>query len=121
MSRNLALAALSLFVCSGAVWADDVQVGNWKINLSKSHFKTAPAPQSQAVTVVPQGKDGVKLTVNAVNAKGEKSTIEYGGQYDGKENPRTETGASGSRADRVAAEWMDSRSDTATMNTSRPR
>jgi hypothetical protein len=107
MSRNLALAVLSLFVCSGAVWADDVQVGNWKINLSKSHFKTAPAPQSQAVTVVPQGKDGVKLTVNAVNAKGEKSTIEYGGQYDGKENPRTETGAGAVPGQTVALKRID--------------
>ncbi len=93
MSRNLALAAFSVVVFSGAVLADDVQVGNWKANAAKSHFKTSPTPQSQVVSVVPQGKDGVKVTVNAVNAKGEKSGIEYAGQYDGKQNPRTETGA----------------------------
>lgn len=107
MSRNLALAVLFLLVCSGSALADDVQTGNWKINLSKSRFKTSPAPKSQTVAVMPQGKDGVKVKVDAVNAKGESSTIEYGGQYDGKENPRTETGAGAVPGQTVSLKRLD--------------
>jgi hypothetical protein len=94
MSRKLALGVvLSLVIACATVFAADVQTGTWKVNVAKSHYKTAPAPQSQVVTIVPEGKDGVKVMVNAVNSKGEKSTIEYAAQYDGKEYPRTETGA----------------------------
>ena len=107
MSRNAALAVLFLVLCSGLALADDVQTGNWKTNVGKSHFKTSPAPQSQTVMIVPQGKDGVKVTVNAVNGKGEKSTIEYGGQYDGKENPRTETGAGAVPGQTVTLKRLD--------------
>ena len=107
MSKNLALGALILLVCSGAALADDVQAGNWKINLSKSRFKTSPAPKSQTVMVMPQGKDGVKVKVDTVNAKEENSTIEYGGQYDGKENPRTETGAGAVTGQTVSLKRID--------------
>src|SRR5213594_724333 len=107
MSRKVAIAVLSLLLSSVAARAQDVQVGNWMINLAKSRFKSAPAPTSQHVTVVPQGKDGVKLTVNAVNGKGEKSTIEYAAQYDGKEYPRTETGAGAAPGQTVTLKRID--------------
>jgi hypothetical protein len=84
---------LLVFIVCLTAWADDPQAGTWKVNVAKSKFKTAPAPRSQTVTIVPAGKDGIKLTVDAINANGEKSTIEYAAQYDGKEYPRTETGA----------------------------
>jgi serine protease inhibitor ecotin len=94
MYRKLALAVVlaQLLVCA-TVWAADVQTGNWKLNIAKSQYKTATPPKTQTVTIVPQGKDGIKVTVNAVNPKGETLTVEYAGQYDGKEYPRTETGA----------------------------
>ena len=94
MSKKLAIAVLSVFVLCLAAWADnDAQLGTWKLNVAKSKFKTAPPPQSQIARIAADGKDGIKLTVDAVNAKGEKSKIEYSAQYDGKEYPRTETGA----------------------------
>jgi hypothetical protein len=80
-----------LFTCA-AVWAADVQTGNWKLNVAKSQYKTATPPKTQTVTIVPQGKDGIKVTINIVNPKGEQLAIEYAAQYDGKEYPRTETG-----------------------------
>lgn len=84
-----------LFAVSGVsatYAADDPQVGHWKMDLSKSKYVTAAAPQSSEVTVAPYGKDGVNLMVTQITAKGEKVTIQYSGQYDGKPNPRTETG-----------------------------
>ena len=107
MSRKLAIAVLSVFIVCLSAWADDVQVGTWKVNVTKSKFKTSPPPQSQTVTIVSQGNDGIKLTVNAVNAKGEKSTIEYAAQYDGKEYPRTESGAGAVAGQTVTLKRID--------------
>jgi len=93
MNRILQVLPLSLIVLMAAAWADnDPQTGVWKLDVAKSTFSPGPAPKSQTVTVEPFGKDGVKLIVEAINAKGEKSTIEYSAQYDGKQYPRTETG-----------------------------
>ena len=108
MSKKLVVAVLSLFVVCLAARADnDVQLGNWKLNVAKSKFKTAPAPQSQLARIVADGKDGIKLTVDAVNAKGEKSKIEYSAQYDGKQYPRTETGAGAVSGQTVSLKRLD--------------
>jgi hypothetical protein len=107
MARKLAIA-VSLVLMSSAAWADDLQLGIWKVNVARSSFKTAPPPKSQTVTIVRGGKDGIKLTVNAINAKGEKSTIEYAAQYDGKEYPRTETGAGAVAGQTVTLRRVDS-------------
>jgi hypothetical protein len=110
MSRKLALAVvLSLIVACTTVWADDVQTGTWKANVSKSHYKTATPPQSQVVNIAPQGKDGVKVTVTAINPKGEKLNVEYSAQYDGKEYPRTETGAGAVQGQTVSLKRIDPR------------
>ena len=108
MSRKLALAVLLVFVVCWAAWADDPQVGTWNVNVAKSNFKTAPPPKSQTGTIVSAGKDGIKLTVNAINTNGEKSIIEYAAQYDGKEYPRTETGAGAVAGQTVTLRRIDS-------------
>ena len=108
MSRKLAIVVLSVFMGCLAAWADDPQLGTWKVNAAKSKFKTAPPPKSQTVAIVLDGKDGIKLTVNAINAKGEKSIIEYAAQYDGKEYPRTETGAGAVPGQTVTLKRIDS-------------
>jgi hypothetical protein len=65
------------------------------------------APQDPTVTIVPQGKDGIKVTINVVNPKGEQLTIEYAAQYDGKEYPRTETGAGAVPGQTVTVKRID--------------
>jgi hypothetical protein len=108
VSKKLVVAVLSLFVACLAARADnDVQLGNWKLNVAKSKFKTAPPPQSQMARIVADGKDGVKLTVDVVNGKGEKSKIEYSAQYDGKQYPRTETGAGAVSGQTVSLKRLD--------------
>jgi len=109
MSKKLAAAVLSLLVVSITGWADDVQTGNWKLNAAKSRFKTSTAPKNQVVAIVPDGKDGVKLTVDIVNPNGEKSGIAYAAQYDGKEYPRTETGAGAVVGQTVTLKRIDNR------------
>ena len=84
---------LAIALCvSVSGWAQDVQTGRWTLNIAKSQFKTSPAPKTQIVTIVPDGKDGVKVTADVVRANGAKAAFTYAGQYDGKEYARTETG-----------------------------
>jgi len=109
MFKKLIFAVLSLLLVSVAGWADDVQTGNWKLNATKSRFKTSTAPKSQVVKIVPDGKDGVKLMIDIVTANGEKSAITYAAQYDGKEYPRTETGAGAVQGQTVTLKRIDSR------------
>ncbi len=58
---------------------------------------------------MPDGKDGVKLNVDIVTAKGEKGAIVYAAQYDGKEYPRTETGAGAVAGQTVTLKRIDKR------------
>lgn len=92
MYRRFAFALVFVMVVSVAGWAQDVQAGHWTLNVAKSMFKTSPAPKTQIVTIVPEGKDGVKVTADVVRANGAKAAFSYAAQYDGKEYPRTETG-----------------------------
>ena len=92
MYRRFAFVLAVVVGFSVASRAQDVQTGHWTLNLAKSQFKTSPAPKTQIVTIVADGKDGVKVTADVVRANGEKAGFVYAGQYDGKENPRIETG-----------------------------
>src|SRR5215470_19379288 len=92
MYRKLALAVVAVLAVSVAGWAQDVQTGRWTLNVAKSQFKTSAAPKTQIVTIVPDGKDGLKVAADVVRANGAKAAFAYTVQYDGKEYPRTETG-----------------------------
>jgi hypothetical protein len=92
MHRRFLFALLGIVVVSVTGWAEDAQTGRWTLNVAKSQFKTSAAPKTQIVTIVPDGKDGVKVTADVVRANGAKAAFEYAAQYDGKEYPRTETG-----------------------------
>ena len=92
MYKRFAFALVAVVAVSVMGWAEDVQTGRWTLNVAKSQFKTSAAPKTQIVTITPEGKDGVKVTADVVRANGAKAAFSYAGQYDGKENPRTETG-----------------------------
>ena len=92
MYKRFAFALVAVVAVSVMGWAEDVQTGHWTLNVAKSQFKTSAAPKTQIVTITPEGKDGVKVTADVVRANGAKAAFSYAGQYDGKENPRTETG-----------------------------
>jgi hypothetical protein len=107
MNRQLAFITLSLCIGLPAWAADDVQVGKWKLDLAQSKYVTSAAPASSEATVTPSGADGVSVTVNMVTAKGEKFAIHYSAQYDGKQYPRTETGAGAVPGQTVALRRVD--------------
>ena len=109
MYKRFAFALAAVLVVSAAGWAQDVQTGRWTLNAGKSQFKTSAAPKSQIVTIVPEGKDGVKVTADVVRANGAKAAFSYAGQYDGKENPRTETGDGAVPGQTITMKRTDSR------------
>ena len=94
MFKPWAIAAISLsLLATAASAAEDPQTGHWVLDLKRSKYVTATLPKMSEATLTPLGPDGVSLKVNMITAKGEEAHIMYSGQYDGKPNPRTETGA----------------------------
>jgi len=57
--------------------------GKWKLK------SDAPAPASNVMTYEPYGAAGMKVTIDAVNARGEKSQWWYVTEFDGKDMPVT--------------------------------
>ena len=108
-SRRGIAAVLLCALGLPALAADDPQTGTWKLDLAKSRYVSATPPLSSVVTTTPSGKDGVSLTVNAVNARGEKMVIQYSAQYDGKPYPRTESGAGAIAGQSVTLRRIDAR------------
>ena len=109
MHRRLAFALVIVAVVSVAGWAQDVQTGRWTLNVAKSQFKTSAAPKTQIVTIVSEGKDGMKVTADVVRANGAKAAFVYAAQFDGKEYPRTETGDGAVPGQTVTLKRIDNR------------
>ena len=66
--------------------AQDPAIGTWKLNLVKSNFKLTPAPKS-SVLRVEAWEDGLKLSVDTVDAQGNKLRPEAAYKFDGKDYP----------------------------------
>jgi hypothetical protein len=87
----------SLCVLSLVAWAaaGDSEIGIWKLNVAKSKndiVGRGSMPRSQTITIEAFGDDGMKFTLEKVDAEGEK-TVRWSCQYDGKLYPWT--GAAG--------------------------
>ena len=76
---SLSLVALSLLLAQG-----NPQVGTWKLNLEKSKYVAAKAPESETRTVEEDG-DGAKVSFEGVAADGSRIAYSYTTNYDGKE------------------------------------
>ena len=80
-------------VCVGALVAvcaanpsaqnQNPRFGKWKLK------SDAPPPASNVMTYEPFGAKGMKVTIDAVNAKGEKTQWWYTTEFDGKDMPVT--------------------------------
>lgn len=84
MTRMLLVAALALLITDvAAAQATNPRFGKWKLK------SEAPAPTSNVMTYEPYGAHGMKVTVDAVNARGEASRWSYATDFDGKDMPVT--------------------------------
>lgn len=89
MTKRAAIA----IACVGALVAISVgqpsaqnqnpRFGKWKLK------SDAPPPASNVMTYEPFGAKGMKVTIDAVNAQGEKTQWWYTTEFDGKDMPVT--------------------------------
>jgi hypothetical protein len=98
------MVPLVCFVSASPAFADDdLRLGTWKLNLAKSKYSPGPAPQSQTRKWEPFEGDGVRFTVETVNADGRRTTGTYSAHYDGKDYPATSV----PNADTIALKRLD--------------
>jgi len=80
---TLALCFLGAAVC----FADDPQMGTWKLNEAKSKF--APGVPKNHTVVYETAGDNVKITVDGTDKDGKSTHNEWTGKFDGKDYPVT--------------------------------
>ena len=86
ISRNTSIVLVLMVVMATALYAADVTVGTWKMNLTKSKYSPANlAPKSQTLMVTAVSGGGNKFVVDVVDADGKKIHYEYTTQNDGKD------------------------------------
>lgn len=84
MSRICHALALVALVAAGAdAQGTDPRFGKWKLK------SEAPPPASNVMTYEPWGTSGMKVTIDAVNARGESSRWWYTTDFDGRDMPVT--------------------------------
>lgn len=79
---------LTLVVCLAGIsvaFADDANMGTWKLNESKSTFP-AGATKNSMVVYEAAGSD-VKVTVDGTDKDGKATHSEWTGKFDGKDYP----------------------------------
>jgi hypothetical protein len=77
------IAVVAWLAVSGSAENTNPRFGKWKLK------SDAPPPASNIMTYEPHGAKGMKVTVEAVNAKGEKTRWWYTTEFDGKDQPVT--------------------------------
>jgi len=74
---------VTCFVVLTLCFADDANIGTWKLNEAKSKIG-AGAPKNTTVVYEAAG-DNVKVTVEGVDSAGKPTHNEWTGKYDGKD------------------------------------
>ena len=84
-TRNALLTLALCLVGIGVAFADDANMGTWKLNEAKSKFASGAAKNS---TVVYEAAGGdVKVTVEGTDKDGKATHNEWTGKFDGKDYP----------------------------------
>ena len=83
MRTSLVILLALLSTDIAVAQATNPRFGKWKLK------SDAPAPTSNIMTYEPQGGRGMKVTIDAVNARGEPSRWWYVTEFDGKDMPVT--------------------------------
>ena len=82
---SVVLCLASALAFTASLFAADMQVGTWKINLAKSKYTpTALAPRSTTVKGE-SVENGIKMVVDTVDSQGKSFHYEYTAKYDGKD------------------------------------
>ena len=88
MKKRTIVLALALCLVGVALsFADDVNMGTWKLNEAKSNVSPG-TPKNTTVVYMAMG-DSVMVTVDGVDSDGKPTHNEWTGKYDGKDYPVT--------------------------------
>lgn len=85
--RFLKMSAVVLAMSLSLFAAESPFSGTWKLNLAKSKM-SAPLPKSD-IAVVDADENGVKLTEDVIDDKGQPLKITWEAKFDGKDYPVT--------------------------------
>ena len=84
-ARAIVLTLLVCFVGAAVCFADDPQMGTWKLNEAKS--KIAPGSPKFNTIVYEAAGDNTKVTVDGTDGDGKALHNEWSGKFDGKDYP----------------------------------
>jgi hypothetical protein len=80
--------AVSVLMLGAAAQAADNQVGTWKLDVGNSKYSPGPPPKESTLKIEAQA-DGLKFTIDSVDAEGKAIHTEASPKYDGKDYPVT--------------------------------
>jgi hypothetical protein len=95
-AKTILLTLLLCFVGAAVCFADDPQMGTWKLNEANSKI-AAGSPKLTTVVYEAAG-DSVKVTVDGADGDGKPLHNEWTGKYDGKDYPVTGDPSSDARS-----------------------
>jgi hypothetical protein len=81
------LTLVLCFVGASVCFADEPQMGTWKLNEAKS--KIGPGSPKNTTVVYAASGDSVKVTTDGTDAEGKPAHSEWTGKFDGKDYPVT--------------------------------
>jgi len=84
-TRSIAMTIALCFVALAVCFAQNPNMGTWKLNEGKSKI-AAGAPKNTQVVYEAAG-DSIKVTVDGVGADGKPTHNEWTGKFDGKDYP----------------------------------
>jgi hypothetical protein len=86
-ARAIVLTLMLCFVGVAVCFADDANIGTWKLNEAKS--KLGPGAPKNSTVVYEAAGDNVKVTIDGSDKDGNPTHNEWTGMYDGKDYPVT--------------------------------
>jgi formylglycine-generating enzyme required for sulfatase activity len=86
-ARTIVLTLALCFVGVAVCFADDAQMGTWKLNEAKSKF--SPGTTKNTTVVYQAAGDNVKVTVDGIDSDAKPTHNEWTGKFDGKDYPVT--------------------------------
>jgi len=95
-ARTIAVALVFCFAGVALCYADDANMGTWKLNEAKSKF--SPGAGRNTMVVYEAAGDNIKVTVDGVDSDAKPAHNEWTGKFDGKDYPLTGDPASDMRS-----------------------
>jgi hypothetical protein len=87
MYQRMTIVVFSVLVLAVAGWTQqDPLIGTWKLNPAKSKG-AASLPKSEILKFEPYNGDGLKTTMDGMNAQGKATHSEMSAKFDGKDYP----------------------------------